>query len=69
MNISKLAGLGKPFSQFKTPKRPKMKKPPVYDDTDTGTPKTLGKVSGKDGRTLVADLIRLRENEAKLVEE
>ena len=33
------------------------------------TVKVLGKGSGKDGRPLVADLIRLRENESKLVEE
>ena len=38
------------------------------NDTDTGpqtTVKALGKGSGKDGRPLVADLIRLRENESK----
>jgi len=47
-----------------------MKLPP-YDDTETGphtTVKALGKASDKDG-PLVADLIRLRENESKLVQE
>ena len=42
------------------------------DDTETGTIKTvkaLGKGSDKDGQSLVADLIRLRENESKLVQE
>jgi len=29
----------------------------------------LGKSSGKDARSLAADLIRLRENESKLVQE
>ena len=33
------------------------------------TVKALCKGSGKDGRPLVADLIRLRENESKLVQE
>jgi len=45
---------------------------PPYDDTDTGpqtTVKVLGKDSGKDGCSLVADLIRLRENESKIVQE
>ena len=33
------------------------------------TNKVLGKGSGKDGRPLVADLIRLRENVTKLIQE
>ena len=71
-NVAKRAGVGKPFSQFKAPKRPEITRIPNYDDTETGpqtTVKALGKGSGKDGRPLVADLIRLRENESKLVQE
>ena len=35
----------------------------------TVTVKVFGKGLGKDGHTFVADLIRLRENESRLVEE
>ena len=45
---------------------------PPYDDADGSLPttvKSLGKGSDKDGRPLVADLIRLRGNESKLVQE
>ena len=51
---------------------PKITILPPYDDTETGTQttvKALDKGSGKNGRPLVADLIRLRENESKLVQE
>ena len=76
-NVTKRVGSGKALRQFKAPKRPEIRKkeitrlPPI-DDTETGTitmVKALGKGSGKDGRPLVADLIRLRENESKLVQE
>ena len=71
-NVTKRAGVGKPVSQFKAPKRPEITRLPPYDDADgslTTTGKVLGKGSGKDGRPIVADLIRLRENETKLVQE
>jgi hypothetical protein len=71
-NVTKRAGLGKPSSQFKAPKRPEITRLPPYDDADGILPttvKALGKGSGKDGRSLVADLIRLRGNESKLVQE
>ena len=64
-NVTKRLGSGKPLSQFKSPKRPEITRLPPIDDTETGTittVKALGKGSGKDGRPLVADLIRLREN-------
>jgi hypothetical protein len=44
----------------------------AYDDADgspTATGKVFGKGSGKDGRPIVADLVRLRENESRLVQE
>ena len=71
-NVTKRVGSGKPLSQFKAPKRPEIMRLPPIDDTEMGTittVKALGKGSGKDGRPLVADLIRLREKESKLVQE
>ena len=71
-NVTKRVGSRKPLSQFKAPKRPEITRLPPIDDTETGTMtmvKVLGKGSGKDGRPLVADLIRLCENESKLVQE
>ena len=71
-NVTKQAGLGEPLSQFETPKRPEIKRLPPYDDSEIGpqtTVKALGKGFGKDGSPLVADLIRLREDESKLVQE
>jgi len=71
-NVTKQVGSGKPLSQFKAPKRPEIMRLPPIDDTEMGTittVKALGKGSGKDGRPLVADLIRLREKESKLVQE
>ena len=71
-NVTKRVGSGKPLSQFKAPKRPGITRLPPIDDTETGTittVKALDKDSGKDGRPLVADLIRLCENESKLVQE
>ena len=68
-NVTKRVGSGKPLSQFKAPKRLEITRLPPIDDTETGTittVKALGKGSGKDGRPLVADLIRLRENQSKL---
>ena len=69
--FTKRVGSEKLLSQFKAPKWPEITRPPI-DDTEPGnmtTNKVLGKGSGKDGRPLVADLIRLRENESKLVQE
>ena len=71
-NITKRADVGKPLSQFKAPKRPEITRLPPYNDADGSLPttgKVFGKGSGKDGRPIVADLIRLRENETKLVQE
>ena len=71
-NVPKRIGSGKPLSQFKAPKRPEIMRLPPIDDTETVsmiTNKVLGKGSGKDGRPLVADLIRLRENVTRLGQE
>ena len=71
-NITKRAGVGKPFSQFKVPKRPEVTRLPSFDDADGCLPttgKVFGKGSGKYGRPIVTDLIRLWENESKLVQE
>ena len=71
-NVTKRAGVGKPVSQFKATKRPEITRLPPYDDADGSlatTGKVLGKGSGKDGRPIVADLVRLRENESRLVQE
>ena len=71
-NVTKRAGLGKPVSQFKEPKRPEITRLPAYDDADSHlatSGKVLGKGSRKDGRPIVADLFRLRENETKLLQE
>jgi len=71
-NVTKRAGSGRPLSQFKAPKRPEITRLPEYDDNN-GSPTTTGKVSGKgsgkDGRPIVADLVRLRESEARLAQE
>ena len=69
-NVTKRAGVGKQISQFKAPKRSEITRQSPYDDADGSLPttgKVLGKSSDKDGRPIVADLIRLRENETKLV--
>ena len=61
-NVTKRAGVGKPFSQFKAPKRPEITRLPPFDDADGSLPtagKALGKGSGKEG-PIVADLIQLR---------
>ena len=71
-NVTKRAGLGKPQSQFKAPKRPEITRLPDYDDSNgspTNTGKVVSKGSGKDGRPIVADLVWLRKNEAKLIQE
>jgi len=71
-NVTKRGGLGKSFRQFKAPKRTEITRLPSFDDTDTGTPttvKVLGKGSGKYSRPLVSDLIRLWDNESKLLQE
>ena len=64
-NVTKRAGLGKPHSQFKAQKRPEITRLPDYDDAE-GSPTATGKVfsngSDKDGRPIVADLVRLRES-------
>ena len=70
-NVTKRAGVGKPVSQFKAPKRPEITRLPPYDDADGSLPttgKVLGNGSGEDD-PIVADLIRLRENETKLLQE
>ena len=71
-NVTKRAGSGRPLSQFKAPKRPEITRLPEYDDNNgspTITGKVVGKGSGKDGRPIVADLVRLRESEARLAQE
>ena len=68
-NVTKRAGLSKPLSQFKAPKRPEITRLPPYDNTETCPQRHWARVSVKDGRLFVADLIRLRENESKLVQE
>ena len=71
-NVTKRAGLGKPLSQFKAPKRSEITRLPTYDVAE-GSPTATGKVfsegSGKDGRPIVEDLVRERENESRLVQE
>ena len=72
-NVTKRLGLRKP-NQFKVPKyrEYRITRLPPFDENATATPltvKTLGKGSGKDGRLFVADLLRLRENESRFVEE
>ena len=50
------------------PKRPEITRLSAIDENEEITPhtvKALGKISGKDGRSLVADLIWLRENESR----
>ena len=71
-NITKRAGVGKPLSQFKAPKRSEITRLPAYDDAEgspTATGKVISKGSGKEGRPIVADLVRLRESEARLAQE
>ena len=70
-SVTKRAGLWKPLSQFKAPKRPEITRLPAYNDAEgspTATGKVLGKGSGKDG-PIVADLVRLRESVARLAQE
>jgi len=71
-NVTKRAGSGRPLSQFKAPKRPEITRLPDFDDSNgspTNTAKVAGKGSGKDGRPIVADLVRLRESESRLAQE
>ena len=58
-NVTKRVGSGKPLSQCKAPKRPGITRLSPIDDTETRTITTV-KALDKDGRPLVADLIRLR---------
>jgi hypothetical protein len=66
-NITKRTGSGKPFNQFKAPKRPEISRLSAHHENETGTPTTV-KAFGRAGfrQPLVADLIRLRENESRL---
>ena len=70
-NVTKRVGLGKPLSQLKAPKRPEITRLQIYDDTETGATNNCEGIGQgfRQGRPLVADLIRLRENESKLVQE
>jgi len=60
-NVTKRSGLGKSLRQFKAPKRPEVTRLLHFDESETVNPlnmKATGKSSGKDGRSLVTDLIR-----------
>ena len=56
----------KPVEHFRTVRRPEIIRLAEIDQMPPPANRSLGRVSGKDGRPLVSDLIQAREIEADL---